>query len=125
MQMRREIPEEVKNQMIDGKKRVVTVEMPEKQKKAIEKKQEDKKKIAQKFYQIARNVAKAQRVLSELDKQMEDIDQSISDRIKEAYKKLRLNKQNDRQWRYDGRNSFIGVYNPPPKKKEEKKEGEK
>lgn len=117
MQTSKGIPEEVKNQIIDGKKRVVTVVLPEKQKKAIEAKKKQKGQLAQKFFQISINVTKGQTVMQDIAKQMEGIDESINGRVKEGFKKLRLGKQKDRQWRFDNRDSFVGIYNPLPKKK--------
>ena len=119
MEISKNMPDEVKNEIVDGKKRVITVLLPEKQKTVIEAKREERNKLAQRFYQISLNVTKGQRVLNEISKRMEDIDISINDRIKEGFKKLKLDKQKERQWRFDGKDSFIGIYNPPPKKKEE------
>jgi len=119
MDVRKEMPNEVKNEIVDGKKKVVTVLLPEKQKTVIEAKREERNKLAQRFYQISINVTKGQRMLNEISIRMEEIDTLIGDRIKEGFKKLKLDKQKERQWRFDGRDSFIGIYNPPPKKKEE------
>lgn len=117
METRKEMPEEVKNQIIDGKKRVVTVALPEKIKNGIDEKKKQKGQLAQKFFQISLNVTRGQTVMQDISKQMEGIDESIKGRVQDGFKKLRLGKQKDRQWRFDNRDSFIGVYNPPPKKK--------
>jgi len=121
MKVSKEMPEEVKNQIIDGKKRVVTVPMPKKIAEALAKKLDQKGKLIQKFFQISMSVVKAQRALVDVSKQLEDIEVSVNGRMKDGFKKLRLDKQKDRQWRFDGRSNFIGVYNPPPKKVEPKK----
>lgn len=117
MEVRKNMPEEVKNQIIDGKKRVVTVSLPEKHKKIIEDKQTKKRTLAQQFYKISLNLVKGQKAVQDIVTQMENLDKSIGDRIQDGFKKLRLGKKKDRQWRFDGKGSFIGVYNPPKPKK--------
>lgn len=115
MKVSKEMPEEVKNQIIDGKKRVVTVPLPKKITEALAKKLDQKGKLIQKFFQISMSVVKGQRAMMDISKQLEDIETSINGRMKDGFKKLRLDKQKDRQWRFDGRSNFIGVYNPPKK----------
>jgi len=117
MKTSKEIPEEVKNQIINGKKRVVTIPLPEKQKKIIEEKKAEKGKLAQKFYQVSVAITKSQKVTQDILTKMENIDKSISDRITEGFKKLKLKKQKERHWRFDGKENFIGIYNPPTKEK--------
>lgn len=114
MEVRNEMPEEVKNEMVDGKKRVVTVPLPDKIKKILIDKKQKKQKLLQRYVQVSFTGTRAQRELQEIFKQMEDIDRSIGDRIQEGAKKLRLTRQKDRQWRFDNRDSFIGVLNPKP-----------
>ena len=114
MEVRKDIPEEVKDQMVDGKKRVVTVPLPEKIKKVLDEKKMKKQQLLRKYLEISMARTRAERDGQEVFKQIEDLERSIGSRIQEGFKKLRLQKQSDRQWRFDNRDSFIGVLNPKP-----------
>jgi len=123
MEISKNMPEEVKNQKTpDGKPRVITEKIPEKLAKKITEKLQLKGKRIQQFLQLSVSIAKAQQKQQEFLGLFKSVEDSISDNLQRAFKKLGLKKKTDYQFRFDGRDSFIGVYNPPkPKKKEEKK----
>lgn len=124
MEIRKEMPEEVKNQIVDGKKRVITEKIPEKFAKKITEKLQLKGKRIQQFFQLSLTVAKAQQKQQETLQLFKSVEDSIADTLKRAFKKLGLTKKQKEgyNFRFDGKDSFIGVYNPPrPKNKEENK----
>lgn len=124
MEISKDIPEEVKNQTVNGKKRVVTRELPEKLKKKVEEKLLLKRKRLNEFLQLSFNIAKAQGKQQEIIKLIDSADASIKEAIQRSFKKLRLDNEKDYNWRFDGRSSFIGVYNPPkPKEENQSKKG--
>ncbi len=121
MDIRKETPEEVKNQMINGKKRVITEKIPEDLVKDIKEKMKKKNGLLQNFLRVALSIANAntqQALLLEKMKSQEDV---IGSAINHAFRKMKLKKNPEYQFRFDGRENFIGVMNPKPKKKEEKK----
>ena len=113
--------EEVKNQMIDGKKRVVTEKLPEKFAKKIAEKLVLKKKRLQAFVQVSLQIANANEKQQEILRDLKSAGASISSVIQDSFKRLKLNKRPEYNWRFDGKENFIGVYNPPKPKKEEPK----
>ncbi len=115
MEVRKEMPEEVKNQVIDGKKRVVTIPIPKKEEDIIAEKKKKRNVLAQNLYKLSYNVLKGKRELVKIQEEMENLDAQIGTRIRKCADKLKLKKQPERQWRFDGKASFIGVYNPPKK----------
>ena len=117
MEMRKDMPEEVKNQMIDGKKRVVTKEMPEKYKKKFAEKSQLKRKRIQEYLQLSLQYGAIEDRLVELRKELNSVNESLQSALENSAKKLRLNKEKERTWRFDGKGAFIGVYNPPKKEK--------
>lgn len=121
MEIRKEMPEEVKNEIVDGKKRVITEKIPEKFAKKIAEKLALKNKRLQSFVQISFQLAKAQAMQQELLKDLKSVGESISGAINDSFKRLKLAKRKDYNWRFDGKENFVGVYNPPKPKKEEKK----
>ncbi len=123
--MKKEMPEEVKNQMINGKKRVITEKIPEDLVKDIKEKMKKKNGLLQNFLRVALSIANAntqQALLLEKMKSQEDV---IGSAINHAFRKMKLKKNPEYQFRFDGRDSFIGVYNPPKPKVEKKKEEKK
>lgn len=116
MEVKKNVPEEVKNQMIDGKPRVVTEKIPEKFAKKIQEKLQKKQKLLNQFLQLSINILNAQEDQRNIAKTLKETKESITGNINIAFKKLRLGKKKYYHWRYDGRDSFIGVYNPPKPK---------
>ena len=120
MEVSRNMPEEVKNQVMpDGKKRVVTEKIPEKFVKRIQDGVKKKQKLTRDFLQISVNIVNFQRAQQELIDRLKSNDDNITETIKRAGQKMKLGKRKEYNWRYDGRDSFIGVYNPPKPKKPE------
>ncbi len=120
-EIRKDKPEDVMNQTVNGKKRVVTKEFPEKLKKKMEEKMKLKQKRLKEFVGYSFNIAQAQAKQQEILKTLASVEESVKDTMKRAFKKLRLANEKDYNWRFDGRNSFIGVYNIPKPKPEAKK----
>jgi len=127
MDVRRNMPEEVKNQtMSNGKKRVVTEKIPDKFVEKIQGGIKKKQQLTNQFLQLSVNIVNAQKAQRELIDRLKSNDDSISDTLKRAGQKMKLAKRTEYNWRFDGRDSFIGVYNPPkpkstPTKPKEKK----
>jgi len=121
LQVSKDMPDEVKKQTApDGSPRVITKELPEKFKKKVEEKTVLRKKRLQEYLQISLQVGAMQDRLAELRKDLNSVGDSIQDAVKNGFKKLRLDRDKTRRWRFDGRTSFIGVYNPPKPKKDTK-----
>lgn len=118
MEVKKNVPEEVKNQKVDGKPRVITEKIPEKQLTKIQDALKKKQKYLNQFLQLSLQIVNAQAEQRDLQKRLSDNDQSYKSRVEDAYKKMKLSKNKDYGFRFDGRDSFIGVHNPP--KKEEK-----
>ena len=117
MDKRNNIPDELKNQTVNGKKRILTKELPNKIKARVEKKVQLKQKRLKDFVQVSLTLANAQNKQQELLKYLTSADESIQDDIKRGFKKLRLDIEIEYLWRFDGKGAFIGVYNPPKPKK--------
>ena len=112
MEMRKEMPDEVKNQIIDGKKRVITEKIPDKYLKEIEELKQKKGKAVQEFLQSSVKVVNAQQQQKDILEKVKDADKQIGDMINYTFKKLKLHRRKDRRWSIKG-TDFVGVYNPP------------
>ena len=121
MDIRNEMPEEVKNQTVNGKPRVITEKIPEKFIKKIAEKLALKNKRLHAFVQVSFQIAKGQETQQVILRDLKSVGDSLSDAIKDAYKKLKLAKKVEYKFRFDGKENFIGVMNPPKTKKEEGK----
>ncbi len=121
MDITRKMPEEVKNQMIDGKKRVITEKIPDNLIKDIMEKVKKKSGLFQHFVQMALRIANAQVEQTKTLEKMKNQEQVIGSAINYAHRKMKLAKKKGYSWRFDGKENFIGVYNPPKPKKPEKK----
>ncbi len=118
MEVRKDMPEEVKNQIMpNGKKRVVTEKMPDKFIKKIQDGIKKKQQLTGQFLQLSVNIVKAQKAQRELIDRLTANGDSIKDTLSRASQKLRLQKRKEYNWRFDGRDSFVGVYNPSKPKK--------
>lgn len=109
-----EIPEEVKNQIVDGKKRVETVDIPKTFLDDIEKENKKQSQLSQQFYMYSRQFVQLQELLQDLNTRMKDSEEAKKRIYEHAFKKLRLGKDANRRWQIKG-NSFVGVLNIPPK----------
>ena len=119
-EIRKNMPEEVKNEMIDGKKRVLTEKIPDKVYKKLEESNKKKQKALQMILQASIKEIEAINMKADAYEKLINARTSIENYIKEGAKKLKLSKKKEYYWRYDGRDSFIGIYNKPKPKKEEK-----
>jgi hypothetical protein len=117
-----DIPEEVKNQVIDGKKRVVTEKLPKGFLDDLDKETEKQKKLAQEFYGLSREVVSRQEKMQEINTRLKNSEEAKGRILQHAFKKMKLGKRKDRRWNFKV-DSFVGVLNVQPKpapKKEEK-----
>ena len=122
MDIRKNMPEEIKNQKTpDGRPRVITEKIPDNLIKDITEKIKKKSGLFQRFFQIALQVANAQKAQQDTLAKMGNQEQVISSAINHAYRKMKLGKKKGYQFRFDGKENFIGVMNPKPKKPEAKK----
>jgi len=122
MDIRKEMPEEVKNQKTpDGKPRVITEKIPENLVKDIKEKVGKKNGLLQNFLRVSLQIAGANAQQVQLLEKMKNQEQVISSAINHAFSKMKLKKKTEYQFRFSGKDEFIGVYNPPKAKKQEKK----
>jgi len=123
MEIRKNIPEEVKNQKTpDGKPRVITEKIPEDLVKDIKEKVGKKNTLLQGFLRISLQIAGANAQQAQLLEKIKNQEDVIGSAINHAFRKMKLKKKAEYQFRFKGKENFIGVFNPSkPKKKEEKK----
>lgn len=121
MEVRKEMPEEIRNQKIDGKLRIITEKIPDNLIKDIKEKLKKKSGLLQSFLQMALRIGNAQKEQSITLDKMKNQEQVINSAINHAHRKMKLGKKKEYQWRFDGKENFIGIYNPPKPKKPEKK----
>ena len=113
METRREMPDEVKNQIMpDGKKRVITEKIPDKYLKEMTDNGKKKQELVQKFLQLSVQIVNTQQQQKDMLEKIKDTDKKIGNVVDYAFKKLKLHKNKDRRWSFK-RDSFVGVYNPP------------
>ena len=116
--MSKEMPDEVKNQIMpDGKKRVITEKIPDKYLKEMEEYKKKKGELMQKFFQLSVQIVNVQQQQKDILEKMKDTDKKIGKVVDYTFKKLKLHKRKGRRWQFRG-DSFVGVYNPPSPKKQ-------
>ena len=102
----------------DGKPRVVTETIPEEYVKMLDEKKKERQGLLNQMLQVSFSIAQAQKAQQNLLEKIGNLDQSLKSKLEWVLQKMKLNRAKDRNWRYDGKNGFIGIYNPPkPKKK--------
>ena len=121
MEIRKEMPKEVKELTVDGKPRVITEKIPDNLVKDIMEKIKKKSGLLQHFVQMALRIANAQVEQNKTLEKMKNQEQVIGSAINHAYRKMKLGKKKGYSFRFDGRENFIGVYNPPKPKPQPKK----
>ncbi len=94
---------------INGKPKILSVPLPEKIKDIIIDRYKQKQKLIQRYLQISINVDKGVMEKTKIVTELQNIDASISDRISEGFRKARLEKQKDYQWRFNGQDGFEGT----------------
>lgn len=118
MDIRKEMPEEVKNQIINGKKRVITEKIPEHLIEDIRKKSQKKGKMLETFLSLSLRVVGGQAQQALLLEKMKNQEGVVNSAVNYAYRKMRLKNKPEYDFRFDGKENFVGMYIPPkPKKK--------
>jgi len=117
MEIRKEMPEEVKNQIMpDGEKRIITEKIPDKYIKELEEVKQKKSKLVQQFIQASVQVVNSQQQQKDILEKVKGIEKKIGNIVDYAFKKLKLHKKGkDRRWTIRG-TDFVGVVNPPKPK---------
>ena len=109
-----EIPEEVKNQMVDGKKRVISIPIPAKEIVKIDRAEKEKQQLFNEFFNLSLRKQGMEKKLMTIYAEIGKREKVKKEETQKAFKKLRLYKQLDRQWQIKG-TDFVGIYNPKPK----------
>jgi len=123
--MRKDMPDEVKNQVMpDGEKRVITEKIPEQYLKDMEDLKRKKQGLIQQFLQISVQLINVQQTQKDILDKVKDIDKKIGNIIDYAFKKMKLHKRKDRRWQLRG-TDFVGVYNSSKPKSRPKQEENK
>lgn len=104
---------------MNDEKKVVEREIPEKLAEVIKEKEETRRKLVNEFLGVSLQKAGLARKEQELLTKLDNNTQSVQDAIKNAYNKMKLEKETEYRWQYKGNSRFIGVAVPP--KPEEKK----
>ncbi len=113
METKREMPDEVKNEIMpDGKKRVVTEKIPEKYLKEMEENGKKKGQLVQQYLQMSVKADNMALEKQEMLKKIKEADKKIGNIVEYAFKKLKLHRRKERIWQFR-KDSFVGVYNPP------------
>ncbi len=106
-----ERPEETK------KVEQIVEKIPDKLLNPITEAQKVKGKLTQEFFQVSIQLASLQKKSQETLEKMQSNGESIGNKIKRAFDKLKLGKKKDMRWSYNGKDAFIGIPRPTPKKK--------
>jgi hypothetical protein len=91
--------------------------IPEKLLKPIQEARNKNAQLSQRFFQASAQLEEAKRRTSDAYDKMMNNSQGINQRIKRAFDKMKLGKKKSYSWRFNGRDSFIGVPRPQPKPK--------
>ena len=117
-QVSKEMPKEVKEQLApDGKPRVITENIPEEHLKVIDEQKANRQKLLNQFLQVSFQLAQTQKEQQKLLEKLDNFDNGFRGKIEWVMRKMKLNRMQNRVWRYDGRGAFIGIYNSPKPKK--------
>lgn len=96
----------------------ITEKIPEKNIKLINDAINKKQGLVQSFYQFSVQVISMQKLQHETLDKVNNANESITARIKDAHNKMKVKGKDLYNWHYDGKDSLIGV--PKPVKKETK-----
>ncbi len=106
-----EKPEEKKNNQVVEK-------IPEKLLNPITEAQKVKSKLTQEFFQISIQLASLQKKSQDVLGKMQSNGESMGNKIKRAFDKMKLGKKKDVRWQYDaGKGAFVGNSRPTPNPK--------
>jgi hypothetical protein len=108
---------------VEMKKEVkqVVEKIPEKLLGDITDKQKKRGQLLNQMLQTSVQVIAGQERQQEILKKMKNNDQSLGDRIKNAYNKMKLKRKAQYNWRYNGKDSFVGTEIPPKRVKDDTK----
>lgn len=90
-------------------KKVITEKIPEKFLADMTKNAGDKQKLSYQLLQMTINILNAQEEQKNILVKMKASDEGYKKQVQYAFDKMRLAKNKDYQWRYDGKDSFIGT----------------
>lgn len=102
-----------------GKPKQIEEKIPEKYLKTIEEVKGKKAGLINAFLQLSVKLVKLQTQQKETLDKIDNANESLGAKIKDAFTKMRLKKKDNYAWTYNGGDSFVGIERPP--KKEEKK----
>ena len=95
-------------------------EIPEDLLKSIKEGEDKRNGIFNEFLNVSLKKAALSKREQELLEKITNNAQSLKNRIENAYKKMKLNRDSEYTWAYDGNDKFIGVPTPTPKIKNKK-----
>ena len=110
-----DIPDEVKKQMVDGKPRVVTENLPPKSKEDFAEWTAKRQKLLQELLNVTMEATKLQKTQQEIYDKIQTASAGIQKILQEASRKLRIDKRTDYNWQFKG-DSFVGILREQPKK---------
>ena len=122
MEVRKEMPEEVRKQLEDKKRKlalnVVTEKIPEKFINDVNKEKATQSKLTKEFLQLSVNLCNAQRDQQALLERIKNSQNRTRTVLQNAFKKMKLGKKKNYRWQFDNIDSFRGQVIPPkPEKK--------
>lgn len=108
---------EIKNQEVAAKNKVLTEKIPENLMDEIKKIGTTKQGTLNQLLQLTIHLLNAQRQQQELLTKLKNTEQKVQNTINYVARKMKLTKKKEYSWRFDGRDSFIGVLQKPKKKR--------
>ena len=85
--------------------------------KAIDEVMQKKRIFLNQFLQVSFQVVNTQKQQKDIADKLNNNEQSIGQKIQYAFKKMKLGKRKEYQWKFDGKGSFVGMLIPKPKDK--------
>jgi len=74
----------------------------------INKKMEEKGQILHQFLHSSMRLVALRKEQEEMIAKIETLDKGVNSKVEHAYKKMKLNKRKNINWRYDGKGHFVG-----------------
>jgi hypothetical protein len=115
-----DIPDEVKNELVEGKPRVVTENIPQNLLDDVEKENKKIEQLANQYYNASRQFFKLEKMVKDMATKITDAEEARKKIYEYAYNKMKLGKRKEYRWQLKG-NSFVGILNMLPKPQEEVK----
>ncbi len=98
------------NKVNEGEvKKVMTEKIPEKMLGDMNKHAKEKQQCSYQLLQITINILNAQEQQKDILTRMKRADDDYKKQVQYAFNKMRLNRDKNYQWRFDGRDSFTGT----------------